>query len=232
MKISNISLRGRIVLVGVALVAVSGLSLISRGQGARPQLPKGSWTFVAGPQVGIAYKSFPVDVFSVRTNASQGLTVRSVSLLNRSQQDVKEVKLHWYLTEKSQKQTLAQGDTAFFDVALPVGGRVAIDHSIVSFDKISKPLVSDGVLSGDYRITVVVAALRFADGSKWTPTNPGPIRLAHAFSLAPDPGCQHQNCVWNGASSSYACTAAEGSYCSVTDQGQSCTVSRCDLIIE
>ena len=224
MKISNLP---RVLLVGFALVAVIGLGLVSRGQGARPQLPKGSWTFAAGPQVGIAYKSLPVDVFRIRTNAAKGLTIESVSLSNRSKQDVKEVKLHWYLKEKSQTQILAQGHTAFFDVALPVGGRVTIDYPIVSFDKISKSLIKDGILSGDYRIEVVVAAIQFADGSRWTPSNPGSIKLAHAFALPPDPGCQNQNCAWNGATSSYICIESEGSYCSVTGQGSSCTAERC-----
>jgi hypothetical protein len=227
MRISNLPRSVRVMLVGGALVAVAGVGLISHGQVARPKLPRGSWTFSAGPQKGIAYKSVPVDVFKVSTKASEGLTVGSVSLHNRSLQDVKEVKLHWYLKEKSQKNILAEGDTGFFDVTLPAGGRLPIDYPIVSFEKLSKTLVKDGVLSGDYRIEVVVAALSFADGSKWTSSNPGPVRLAHAFSLAPDPGCQNQGCVWNGAEGSYVCGANDGSFCSVGSQGQSCTESRC-----
>lgn len=227
MRITNLPRIVRVMLIGGALVAVAGVGLISRGQTARPKLPQGNWTFAAGPQAGVGHRLVPVDVFKVRTNSSQGLTVGSVSLFNRGEQDVKEVKLHWYLKEKSQKQTLAEGDTDFFDVTLPAGGRLAIDYPIVSFEKLSKKLTNGGILSGDYRIEVVVAALSFADGSKWTLSNPGPIRLAHALSFVPPSGCQDQGCVFNGTSGSYVCGPNTGTYCSVTDQGQSCTETRC-----
>jgi hypothetical protein len=217
-------------LIGGVLVALAGVGLISRGQGAaRPKLPKGKWTFSAGPQVGIAHRYVPVDVFKVNTSATQGLTIKSVSLVNRSVQDVKEVKLHWYLKEKSQSNILAQGDTDFFDVTLPAGARLAIDYPIVSFEKLSKTLTTDGVLSGDYRLEVVVGALNFTDGTKWTLSNPGSIKLAHAVSLAPDPGCQNQGCAWNGEAGSYQCNPNTGSFCSVGNQGGDCTESRCPL---
>lgn len=228
MRIPNLPRFVRVLVLGGVLVAIAGVGLISRGQGgARPRLPKGSWTFSAGPQKGIAHKYVPVDVFKVNSKANQGLTIGNVSLFNRSEQDVKEVKLHWYLKEKSQKNNLAEGDTDFFDVTLPAGARLAIDYPIVSFENLSKTLTSDGVLNGDYRLEVVVAALSFNDGSKWTVSNPGAIKLAHAVSLAPDPGCQNQSCVWNGISNSYVCAASEGSYCSVGSQGTECTESRC-----
>jgi hypothetical protein len=227
MRITNLPRFVRVMLVGGALVAVTGVGLISRGQTARPQLPKGKWMFTAGPQVGIAYKSVPVDVYKVKTNAAEGLTVGSVSLHNRSLQDVKEVKLHWYLKEKSQTNILAKGDTGFFDVTLPAGGRLPIDYPLVSFENLSKTLVKDGVLSGDYRIEVVVSALTFADGSKWSLSNPRPVKFAHAVSLALDPGCQNQNCAWNGEAGSYVCVGSDGSFCSVGGQGSQCTAERC-----
>lgn len=235
MKISNFSRLVRVIAFGAVLVALTGVGLISRGQvgrtgqGAHVQLPKGNWTFSAVPQVGTKYITLPVDVFKVKTNAAQGLTIESVSLFNRSLQNVKEVRLHWYLKEKSQKNILAEGDTDFFNVTLPAGGRVAIDYPIVSFDKLSRNFTKDGALTGDFRIEVVVADLNFTNGSKWNFKTSGPVKLNHALSILPDPGCQGQGCVWNGAEGSYACGALEGSFCSVTGQGQSCTVERCPI---
>ena len=234
MKILNFSRSVRVIAFGAVLVALTGVGLISRGQGqagqgARPQLPKGAWTLQAGPQAGTKYVTLPVDVFKVKTNAAQGLTVGSVSLFNRSLQDVKEVKLHWYLKEKSQKTILAEGDTDFFNVTLPSNSRVAIDYPIVSFDKLSKSLTNDGVLTGNYRIEVVVADLNFTDGSKWNFKTSAPVKLNHALNLTFDPGCQNQGCTWNGVTSSYICTGSEGSFCSVGSQGQSCTEERCPI---
>jgi hypothetical protein len=219
----------RVMFVVFALVAVAGVALISRGQGARSKLPKGNWTFSAGPQVGVGYRSMPIDVFRVKTKAAQGLTVESVSLFNRSFQDVKEVKLHWYLKEKSQKQTLAEGDTAFFDVALPAGDRLVIDYPVVSFDRLYQPLMRGGVLSGEYRIEVVVNAITFVDGSKWTPRNPGEVKLAHAVSRRVDGGCQNSGCFWSGPSESYFCGSNDGSSCLAGGHGDGvfCMETRC-----
>jgi hypothetical protein len=212
-----------------ALVAVAGVALISRGQGARSKLPTGNWTFSAGPQVGAGYRSLPVDVFSVKTHAARGLAVESVSLFNRSQQDDKEIKLHWYLKEKSQKQILAEGDTEFLEVALPAGGRLAVDYPIVSFDKLSKPLMHDGVISGNYRLEVVVNAISFVDGSKWTPSDSGAIKLAHAASPRVDGGCANTSCSWSGQSESYFCGSNDGSGCRAGGSGDAvwCIETRC-----
>jgi hypothetical protein len=113
MRTSNLQPLVRVMVIVCALAAVAGVGQSSRGQGSRSKLPTGNWTFSAGPQVGVGYRSLPVDVFEVKTNAARGLAVESVSLFNRSLQEVKEVKLHWYLKEKSQEQTLAEGDTEF-----------------------------------------------------------------------------------------------------------------------
>lgn len=158
----------------------------------------------------------------------------SVSLFNHSLQEVKEVKLHWYLKEKSQKQTLAEGDTEFLEVALSARGRLAIDYPIVSFDRLSKPLMHDGFLSGNYRIEVVVNAITFVDGSKWTPSNPGAVKFAHVSSSPVSDDCPNQGCAWSGPSESYYCAGNQGSSCLAGGHGDGvfCIETRCPGLID
>ena len=141
------------IIVAIAtLLTALPFALRSHSQTVRVELPKGKWTFSAGPYSKAEHRSMPVDVVKVRTNAAQGLTVESVSLLNRSDKDVRAVKLHWYLTEKSQPQILLKGDTEFLALKLLSGKELEINYPVVSFDKIYRPLLRDGVLRGDYRI--------------------------------------------------------------------------------
>jgi len=102
-----------IIIAIATLLTALPFALRSHSQTVRVELPKGKWTFSAGPYSKAEHRSMPVDVVKVRTNAAQGLTVESISLLNRSDKDVRAVKLHWYLTEKSQPQILLKGDTEF-----------------------------------------------------------------------------------------------------------------------
>jgi hypothetical protein len=215
-------------IVVCALVAVAGVGLISRGQGAGSKLPQGNWTFSAGPYSSTGYRSLPVRVFSVTTNASRGLTIESVSLFNRSLKDIRAVKVHWYLKEQSQQQTLLEGDTELLEVILAAGSRLAIDHSVVSFARIYKPLMRGGVLKGDYRIDVAINEINFVDGTKWTIREPGMTKQAHVSAVSVDV-CSMTGCRYSGGSG-YECGFSKNEYC-MTD-GNSCTVSLCESLFD
>lgn len=201
-------------------------ALLVFAQDARAPLPPGRWTFSAGPYYGPGNESIPVDVFSVTTDASRGLTISKVSLLNRSAKEVAAIKLHWYLTGGAQGGVLQEGDTPFVDVFIPAGGRQSLEYPVVSFARVHKSLLRAGKLTGDYRIEVAVSEVEYADQSKWKYDRTTSSSTHHSAAL-PQMGCQGQGCTFIVNIGSYVCMAHEGTFCSVTNKGQSCTESRC-----
>lgn len=212
----------------VVMLVAAGFLLSGKSQVARTKLPAGNWTFSAGPYFGPGYDVTPIDVQGVTTSAARGLSIERVSLLNRTSKQLKEVTLRWYLREKSRNMQLLEGETEVIEIGLPAGKQQQISYPVVSFAKIYRPFLKNGVLEGEFRIEVVVARATFADGSQW---KLGDLKFSKAnhSRLSTTEGCQKQGCKWNGPESSYICTANEGTYCSVTEGGQSCTESRCAL---
>lgn len=227
MKVSNLRPFVSVLFIVCGLVAVAGAGLIRQGQGAPFKLPPGNWTLSAVPHADAGNKSIPVPVLSVTTNAARGLTIESVSVFNRSSKEIRGVKVHWYLKEQSQTQTLLEGDTQFIDVTLPVGSRSTIDHPVVSFAKIYQPLVRNGVLEGNYTIKIAVNEVRFIDGTKWTIAESGSQKFAHA-PFVPCYACSNNSCRWNPATESFYCGPNEGTNCLL--QGAICTTETCSII--
>jgi hypothetical protein len=225
MRTSNLKPLVRVMFIVCVLAVVAGAALIPRGQGTPSKLPPGNWTFSAGPYSGAGYRSLPVRVFSVTTNAARGLTIESVSLFNRSSKDIRGVKVHWYLKEQSQQQTLLEGDTELPEVNLPAGSRLAIDHPVVSFERIYKSLMRGGVLEGNYRIDVAVNEINFVDGSRWIIGEPGLLKFAHV-STVPVVACMDYACQFDGES--FHCVPSKGEKCVDGGAGM-CTTEACLL---
>jgi hypothetical protein len=218
--------RFSVTLTTIALTVIGGL-LTTNGQQTQNKLPPGNWTLSAGPYSGAGYESVPVDVFSVTTNVGGGLTVTSVSLLNRSSKDVSSVKLHWYLKEETQSQVLLEGDTQLIDVEVLAGKEQVLSFPVVSFARVSKSLLKGGNLAGNYRLEIAVSEVNYADASASSVSNKRIFQRAAYKSPAQTDNCQHQGCVYNATRGSYICGADQGTFCSVSNLGQSCTESRC-----
>lgn len=153
-------------LTSVALVgALVAFAVTTDGQSEQSKLPRGNWSLSVGVYSGPGHESAPVDVFSVTTDAGRGLSVTEVEILNRSDKDVRALKLHWYL--KAEDRLLLEDDTQSIDVHLPAGGKQKLTYQIASFALISKPLLKNGVLSGDYRMEVTAGEVEYADASTW-----------------------------------------------------------------
>ncbi|MBD0371586.1 MAG: hypothetical protein ICV60_12170 [Pyrinomonadaceae bacterium] len=154
-----------------ALALLVGITIAAQAQQGAPQLPPGKWSVAIGPYMNLGYESLPVRVVSVTSQAEGGLKVSKVAVENRSSQALTAVKLAWYLSASETPEIiLQQGQTRLLE--LPPGIQAnetrAILFSVVSFAKVYKPLLKDGVLSGSYRIQIAVSEARFDDGSSWT----------------------------------------------------------------
>ena len=209
------------------LVAVAGAGLIRRGQSAPFKLPNGAWTFSAVPNSAAENRFHPAQVVSITSKANEGLSIESVSVINRSAKDIQAVKLHWSLKEQSQPQTLLEGDTKFIAVTLPSNTKLAIDHAVVSFANIYKPLLRNGVLKGDYTLAVAVNEIKFVDGTKWTIADAGAIKFAHApFG----PECSNTSCRFDPSTGLYFCgLGSEGTNCKLYP-GNNCVTEVCPII--
>lgn len=227
MRPTNLRPLFSVLIIVCALVAVAGAGLIRRGQGAQFKLPPGAWTFSAVPNSAPEKRFHPAQVVSISSKASKALTIDTVSVLNRGAKDIQAVKLHWSLKEQSQPQTLLEGDTKLIEINIPSGARSAINHAVVSFANIYKPLMRNGVLKGDYTIAVAVNEIRFADGTKWTIADAGSIKFAHA-SFGPE--CSNSSCRIDPSTGNYFCgLGSEGTSCKLFPENN-CVTELCPII--
>lgn len=190
-------------------------------------LPKGKWTFKAAPYSGEDWKSIPVDVHSVTSNMKLGGLVEKVELRNRSDKAVTSVKLKWLLTA-DKRSSLADGETRWLTTSIPPGKTIELPHQVVEFSKIVRPFSKDGRLTGNFRIEVVVSEIEFEDGVTWKIGDPG---IEPVSTLDDGGACANQGCLWSELGS-YICNTEVGTFCAVENNGKSCTVTRCDLIIQ
>lgn len=134
---------------------------------ALKSLPPGNWTLAITPYYGAEWQSLPVDVTSVTTEATKGLTAESVLLRNLSSKKVTAVRLRWYLREKRQTSALLRGETPLIDVNIPAEGEQRLSHGVVTFAAVSQPLVKEGKISGNYVIEILASSAVYEDGSVW-----------------------------------------------------------------
>lgn len=132
------------------------------------KLPTGDWTLSIGVYTGAGHKSLPVDVSSVTSDALKGSAVTKVTLENRTSQYVEQVKFRWQISEEEDPSTtLLQGTTPRVDVQLSPGVERTLEYTVVTFAKIYKPLLREGVLKGKYRMEIMVGEVVYLDGSIW-----------------------------------------------------------------
>ena len=124
-------------------------------------------------------------------------------------------------------------------------GKREVEFPLVSFSKVSKPFLTDGKISGDFRIAVTVTDVLFADNedkvSKLNWLNSSfanflPTAAAHSPSYAVvkvvsypptktfAEGCQNQECKFSV--DCYSCATLNGTGCD-TSGCSGCTENRC-----
>ncbi len=202
--------------------------------------PYGAWSLICAPSLE---RQTIVDAYSV--TSERGDKITKVALRNRSDKAVIAVKLGWRLFNyDSPKNTLMSGESPFLGVPLNVKERRVVEFPLVSFAKVSKSLLKNGRIDGDFKIEVVVTNVLFGDNEEKTSQSswrssllasflPSATRngakepLVEVVSYAAPPlaeGCQNQECHWNG--SCYSCKDLSGTGCS-TSGCESCTETAC-----
>jgi len=104
-----------------------------------------------------------LDVSSVK---DRGGKLRCAELENRSSRTVKAVQLKWVITRPEDKnKVLAGGKLPTVEAEIAPGVRLKVELRDAQFADFLQPVVSDGVLTGEYILTVGVARVEFADGT-------------------------------------------------------------------
>ena len=134
------------------------------------RVPEGKWTltYAADLEQNQA-ASAPVVVTSVSGitgKKERGGKLRCAELKNRSTRTVKAVQLRWVvMTREDRVRVLAQGKLPRVKVEIAAGSKLKVELREAQFADFVQPLVRDGVLTGDYHVSVGVARVEFTDGT-------------------------------------------------------------------
>lgn len=114
----------------------------------------------------------PVIVVGVRSLTATGgftnLLVAGATIKNITIKPTKYVQLKWMLVPKLTPETsLLHGYTANVEVHCPSESTKEVKLSYINFAKITKPLLKDGVLNGEFLLKIRVSFVEFEDGTSW-----------------------------------------------------------------
>lgn len=161
-------MKTRIKLVSFLVLLLFGMTLLispdSYAQNkvkVRVELPEGKWTFSARP---IEQSQSNVEVYSVTSEADKGLAITKIGVWNRSDKPVGSLKIGWrLLTLGEQPGVLANDETPFLVVAIAPGEWRVIEYPLGTFVNMSRSMLREGKLSGDFRLEVSVTQVVFSD---------------------------------------------------------------------
>jgi len=134
--------------------------------------PPGNWLVTAVPD-GVQKKDngTPIKVINTISLTATGkltnLIVVGVTLLNSLHQPVQRIALKWSIVDVDKQAILAHGRTGSFEIDLDARRARKMKCPSVSFAKVSKELVRNGVLEGNFQLQIGVDSARLADGSSW-----------------------------------------------------------------
>lgn len=228
------------VLALFAVIAVSVAAFTQKNEGASTPLPQGLWTLNCSPYMTAGYEYLPVLVTSVTSEIKGGAAITQVKVKNATSRSISAVKLAWYLSPRDERTSILQsGQTSMVDLPeeIPAGATREVKFPVISFAKIHKPLLRNGVLYGEYRIQVAVSEVRFSDGSAQTilssrnGSTPTMIIKAAHRTISNETFCPDQECSLVRSSKDvplgYTCRSATGTGCTNVAGGESCTDSIC-----
>jgi hypothetical protein len=129
-------------------------------------LPPGEWSLSSGPYSGL--ETFPIEVISTTTDATQGLLIKQVKVKNRTNKNITSFKFRWFVFEEQDPNTiLLDGFTSSIEILLVAGEVRTLDLPLVKFAKVHKPLLKYGMLNGNYRMEIMAGEINYEDGSTW-----------------------------------------------------------------
>lgn len=102
------------------------------------------------------------------------IKILEAKIENRDQKVTQSIQLRWTLVKKAEPdKVLLEGVTPFFDVQIAPYDAPLVDIPPIYYNKIVRPLLKNGLMDEDIRVSVGVQEVRFEDGTRWQ-------RVAHA----------------------------------------------------
>ena len=194
-------------------------------------LPKGNWTFSAGPYSGKDADDLPLVVRSVTTDSQKGFGVSKIKLgqmkTDSKDREVAKFKLKWFLTDEDTGNMIQSEESALCDFNKRTSeNQIVLFDSLFSFSKVSLFEKKAKKLVGNFRLEVVVSYVEYKNQMAWNfmgriPVDPNKLQEA---------GCADQGCIWNNNINTYQCggtASSSGAFCSVGADGQNCLQTRC-----
>ncbi len=134
--------------------------------------PGGGWFVAALPdQSQKNGNRSPVYVLNTVSLMASGkvtnLIVAGVTLLNAAHKPVETIELKWSLINVDSQSVVLNGRTVRFRVDIDARRARKMKSPYVNFARISRPLVKNGMLDGNYQLQIGVGSIAFADGSSW-----------------------------------------------------------------
>jgi hypothetical protein len=118
--------------------------------------------------------SAPVILVAVKTVYGQGkylgrVKVPQVKIENRSQKILQSVQIRWTIAHKDEPDVvLLEGVMPSTDARIePFNPPTVVNIPHVYFNKVVKPLLKEGELSGHILLTLGIQEARFVDGTEW-----------------------------------------------------------------
>ena len=131
--------------------------------------PDGKWglsyTFDAGQYKDASVTVVVRGLLGLTSKKDRGGKLKCAELENRSTRPVRAVQLRWVVTAlEGNEKILAQGRLPLAAVEITANGKLKAELQGAQFADFLLPLVSDGVLTGRYKVSIGVARVEFANG--------------------------------------------------------------------
>ncbi len=152
--------------------AAEQLRLADFSRNLTREAPGGKWQVAArGDANQRLAEDAPAAVGRVQSLLGGGkwmnLIVRKVDIRNNSLKTVRSVQLRWIIST-DEVPVVLDGYTPSFDVAIPSKDARELElPPVVDFLALSKPLVKNGTLDGNFLLSLRVSKVTFEDGAIW-----------------------------------------------------------------
>ena len=159
--------------------------------------PSGDWFFeVADFELQSRDPNIPVVIGGIGSYMGRGdwqkhLMIENIVLVNRTPKVIKSFRLGWIIMSaedhrvgKNREASLLEGQTDLIEPGFTnFGGRTKPFYFEVI--KAAKPLIKNGILSGNFAIRIRLIEVRFEDGSGWTENQALALRRRYSHTRTP-----------------------------------------------
>jgi hypothetical protein len=187
--------------------------------------PPGKWSAVAEFDVSQTNDpDIPVVIVGLGSYAGKGawakqLMVDNVTLRNRTQKQLRSVKLGWIIITvanreagKNRNAALRDGFTDVLSVRIPPDRMAKLEDLQIDFVKEAKELIKSERLNGMAFIRLRVAEVEFTDGPPWREGS-AVAKRNHAARPLLQSGCEDRACLFQDTGQGFCDLFSPGTYC-------------------